>query len=204
MDSSFLEDPKISRFEEYLEPKFKVCCLVPAYRCYFNIDSDTVRSRILKSLGIIKSNSFFGESVPDLYGPVWISTTLIMLMFYIKSIDKVSIGSLFIITGTIYSVLLVVPFISYCILKHVSIVYMTSLYGYSLIGYLIIIPASSMVPGYYKALFVFLMSLWVIFTLAGNLIKELDADKKTIVKLIGLITVNYIILGCVIIYLLYP
>ena len=72
MDSSFLEDPKISRFEEYLEqPKAKTMSwLISKCHIYFNIDSITVRNRVYKSIFPSKSLSFFGDSVPDLYGPI--------------------------------------------------------------------------------------------------------------------------------------
>lgn len=53
---------------------------ISSYSPYFNVDTDVVVDRIISS--VYPMNDFFRkiDANPDLYGPVWISTTLVFLL----------------------------------------------------------------------------------------------------------------------------
>ncbi|KAK7387421.1 hypothetical protein VNO78_28217 [Psophocarpus tetragonolobus] len=54
---------------------------VSSYTQYFNVDTDVVVNRLISSLNPV-SGDFFSkiDANPDLYGPIWISTTLVFVL----------------------------------------------------------------------------------------------------------------------------
>jgi protein YIPF1/2 len=117
---------------------------VAAYKGHFEVDSDTVRSRLMKTVWPFNRQKFF-ENKPDLYGAFWVPTTLIFLLslsgslgHFIAEDDEHEYSFpaeiLVDITGVVYGFVFIVPAIlAYFLLKAESVTYtdLLSLYGYS-------------------------------------------------------------------------
>ncbi|CAG8435784.1 13040_t:CDS:2 [Funneliformis mosseae] len=166
------------------------------YAQYFDVDTDQVLERASKSL-FPKDN--FDDVVgpnPDLYGPFWISTTVIFLLFVTATIAK-SIAAIiskknpnYDITilsfgfAAIYTYTFVIPFIVWGSLKYLgcrpSLLYTTGLYGYGLtvwlpISIISVIPSDTVRWG--LVIFGFAISG---FFIARNLYPVISrADSKT-------------------------
>ena len=116
------------------------------YQHYFDIDTIQVLSRIRKTLYPRFEGSFFENEKPDLYGPFWSATTLILaigiagsLGSYLTGTQRWAEAGSVVVSGAclVYSLMLLVPLASYCSLSSagssVGLVEILSLYGYSLI-----------------------------------------------------------------------
>lgn len=137
---------------------------ISSYTQYFNVDTDIVLNRILSSFYPI-SGDFFSkiDANPDLYGLIWISTTLIFVIASLgncatylmhKRTDSTTAWSfdvsyVNVATFTIYGYALLVPLGFYFLLQYMgsnaSLVRFWCLWGYSLFifivsSFLLIIP----------------------------------------------------------------
>ncbi|KAK4771881.1 hypothetical protein SAY86_013656 [Trapa natans] len=68
-------------FEQQPTGNWRGVFSISSYTQYFNVDTDVVLNRLMSSLSPI-DGSFFSkiDANPDLYGPIWISTTLIFVL----------------------------------------------------------------------------------------------------------------------------
>ncbi|XP_051121503.1 uncharacterized protein LOC127244940 [Andrographis paniculata] len=131
---------------------------ISSYTQYFNVDTDIVVNRLLSSLHPT-SGDFVNkiDANPDLYGLVWISTTLVFLIAsfgncatYLmnkrseKSISwDFDVSYVHVAAGSIYGYVIIVPLGYYFLLQYlgssVSLIRFWCLWGYSLF---ILIPTS--------------------------------------------------------------
>ncbi|KAL3521141.1 hypothetical protein ACH5RR_019290 [Cinchona calisaya] len=137
---------------------------ISSYTQYFNVDTDIVLNRILSSLYPI-SGDFFSkiDANPDLYGLIWISTTLIFVIASLgncatylmhRSNDSTiswtfDVSYVNVATCAIYGYALLVPLGFYFLLQYMganaSLIRFWCLWGYSLFifilsSFLLIIP----------------------------------------------------------------
>lgn len=120
------------------------------YQPYFQTDSVTVFSRLLKAVKPTLDGEFFNGVQADLYAPFWIFTTLILIVGISGSIEASIYSGTWLDTLTkigiaaalLYSILALVPLASYFILKRsgstIDYVTILSMYGYS---FFIFVPA---------------------------------------------------------------
>ncbi|KAK8810700.1 hypothetical protein WA158_007275 [Blastocystis sp. Blastoise] len=130
---------------------------------YFNVDTKDVYERLLSSVNPKSEKSIMQnvESNPDLYGPFWISTTIIVLIgavsniltwFFTQSSSfKIDMESVYSIVATTYIYTILSPLILWCLGNingvHFSLTQYICLFGYSLTPFLVaalicIIPGS--------------------------------------------------------------
>jgi protein YIPF1/2 len=138
------------------------CCSIEYYKRYFQVDTVSVRDRIIKSM-IPFGTPMYAEPTesPDLYGPFWIATTLIFLVAalgnladYLYHCNKAGsaatdcgweadIGKITLAATALYSCITIVPFIVSFLLVRIgqekSYLEVVSIYGYSLFPF---VPAS--------------------------------------------------------------
>jgi hypothetical protein len=107
------------------------------------VDSVTVFSRLLRTVKPTLQGDFFSGTQADLYGPFWIMTTLVLIVWVSSSLEAsfysgswaVSVTKVGVAAGVLYSALALVPLASYLALKYssVAVEYVTllSLYSYS-------------------------------------------------------------------------
>ncbi|XAR71984.1 hypothetical protein NMG60_11018462 [Bertholletia excelsa] len=137
---------------------------ISSYTQYFNVDTDIVLNRLMSSLYPINGDFFAKiDANPDLYGLVWISTTLIFVIAslgncanYLMSRHNGSstswsfdISYLNLAIWSIYGYAVVVPLAFYFLLQYVgsnsSLVHLWCMWGYSLFifvlsSFLLVIP----------------------------------------------------------------
>nr|DAD26535.1 TPA_asm: hypothetical protein HUJ06_028003 [Nelumbo nucifera] len=76
-----LDDSPNGGDEQPATNNWKGVLSISSYKQYFNVDTDIVVDRIISSLNPTSGNFFDKiETNPDLYGMVWISTTLVFLL----------------------------------------------------------------------------------------------------------------------------
>ncbi|CAG9334888.1 unnamed protein product [Blepharisma stoltei] len=171
------------------------------YKAYFDIDTQTAIQRIKKVFHPFSKGQFFEEGAPDLYTPFWTVTTLIFILaaasnfgFFIAHGNGDSNAPRLLCAGTyIYMQAAVIPFTLYTILKgagsKLSLLEITSLYGYSLIPFvpacvLCIYPNSLL-----RWTAMGLAAFWSGFLMMSNLwenIKSVMESKKYLVALLML------------------
>ncbi|URE00568.1 Yip1 domain [Musa troglodytarum] len=66
--------------EEQAANNWKGFCSLSSYTPYFDVDTDVVVSRIISSVYPMDDFSRKIDGSPDLYGPVWISATLVFML----------------------------------------------------------------------------------------------------------------------------
>ncbi|KAM7491993.1 hypothetical protein LguiA_034914 [Lonicera macranthoides] len=136
---------------------------VSSYTQFFNVDTDIVLNRLTSSL--YPSGDFFSkiDANPDLYGLVWISTTLVFVIASLgncatylmkKRSDSTTswsfdVSYVNLAAGSIYGYALVVPLAFYFLLQYlgsnVKLVHFWCMWGYSLFifilsSFLLVIP----------------------------------------------------------------
>ncbi|XP_021769062.1 protein YIPF1 homolog [Chenopodium quinoa] len=119
---------------------------VYSYTQYFNVDTDIVINRLLSSLDP-RSGDFFSkiDANPDLYGLIWISTTLVFVIASLGNLATYLIGSsswnfdvsfMSLAASTVYGYAIVVPLGFYFLLQYLgspaSVVRFWCMWGYSL------------------------------------------------------------------------
>ncbi|XP_068668953.1 uncharacterized protein [Aristolochia californica] len=129
---------------------------ISSYKPYFNVDTDVVLDRIKSSLYPLNGN-FFSKIVenPDLYGPLWISTTLIFMFtalgncatyFMDKRTDKSTtwtfdVSKVNVAAGVSYGYVGAVPVAYYFLLQYLgsnsSLICLWCMWGYSLFIFMI-------------------------------------------------------------------
>ncbi|KAE9606144.1 hypothetical protein Lal_00025098 [Lupinus albus] len=76
-----LESPTPDTFEQQPTNNWRGFFSVSSYTQYFNIDTDVVVTRLLSSLNPVGGDFFSKiDANPDLYGLIWISTTLVFVL----------------------------------------------------------------------------------------------------------------------------
>ncbi|KAL6977402.1 hypothetical protein U1Q18_026200 [Sarracenia purpurea var. burkii] len=137
---------------------------ISSYTQYFNVDTDIVLNRLMSSLYPINGDFFSKiDSNPDLYGLIWVSTTLV---FIIASLGNVStylmnkrsdsstswsfdVSYVSLAACSIYGYAVVVPLAFYFLLQYLgsnaSLICLWCLWGYSLFffvvsSFLLVIP----------------------------------------------------------------
>lgn len=150
------------------------------YSDYFSISTEIVLKRLYRASFPVTSDSFFGELSPDLWGPFWIPTTIIVLLPLISAPSNSEEGIVSLLTtagGLIYFMLLAVPLAAYFLLNSagVSITYLhlISIYGYSFGPYipgilLCLVPAPS-----WRAVVTIIAGLWSLLSLLRNMSSEI-------------------------------
>ncbi|CAA6655041.1 unnamed protein product [Spirodela intermedia] len=150
---------------------------ISSYTPYFNVDTDVVVDRLMSSVYPLRGD-FFSKigANPDLYAPVWISTTLVFMLAalgncasYLMKKKDPSHQWLFDVAyfnwsaGVVYGYVLIVPAASYFLLQYLgsngSLIRLWCLWGYSLF---IFIPASLLLVVPVEVF------RWVIILLAGS------------------------------------
>lgn len=125
------------------------------YRVFFNVSTREVLSRLVRCLLPFRSNFYTRSEIPDLYGPFWIVTTLIVILAvtgnfasFIHSLEsdkqiqwKYDFEKVTIAASVFYTMISVVPLMVYFALRrigvdsHLWITHTISLYGYSFFSY---------------------------------------------------------------------
>lgn len=119
---------------------------IASYTQYFNVDTDIVLNRLLSSLDP-RSGDFFNkiDANPDLYGLIWVSTTLVFAIaslgnlatyFISHSSWSFNVSYMSLAASTIYGYAIVVPLAFYFLLQYLgtsaSLVRFWCMWGYSL------------------------------------------------------------------------
>ena len=107
----------------------------------FQVDTSIVLLRMKKAIWPLKSENFFENSQIDLYSPFWITTTLVLAISATSALQNHTVSILISSATMLYSLVLIVPGILYCLLSHngsgIEYYGILSIYGYSLIHFLI-------------------------------------------------------------------
>ncbi|KAF3433641.1 hypothetical protein FNV43_RR24744 [Rhamnella rubrinervis] len=161
---TFYEKPAKQRlslsegFEQQPANNWRGVFSISSYTQYFNVDTDIVLNRLISSLHPT-AGDFFNkiDANPDLYGLIWISTTLVFVLASLgncatylmqKHTDKSSpwsfnVGYVNLAACSVYGYTAVVPLAFYFLLQYMganaSLVRFWCMWGYSLF---IFVPAS--------------------------------------------------------------
>ncbi|KAF4363479.1 hypothetical protein G4B88_016183 [Cannabis sativa] len=151
-------------FEQQPANSWKGVFSVSSYTQYFNVDTDLVLNRLLGSLHPIGGDFFTKiDANPDLYGLIWISTTLVFVLASLgncatylmqKNTDNTTTWSfnvsyVNVAAGSIYGYAAVVPLLFYFLLQYMgsnpSLIKFWCMWGYSLFifvlaSFLLVIP----------------------------------------------------------------
>ncbi|RHZ75166.1 hypothetical protein Glove_217g55 [Diversispora epigaea] len=143
-DATFFDQNENTRSEQNEAPIWSIVY----YSQYFNVDTNQVLLRAAKSFYPKERFSEVVGSNPDLYGPFWISTTVIFLFFVTSSIagtiasfidqkdDKFDLTILSFAVAAIYSYSFGIPLLVWITLKYFgckpSLMGILGLYGYGL------------------------------------------------------------------------
>ncbi|KAG2730375.1 hypothetical protein I3760_01G289200 [Carya illinoinensis] len=165
-------------FEQQPENGWKGVFSISSYTQYFNVDTDIVLNRLMSSLYPIGGDFFSKiDANPDLYGLIWISTTLVFVLAafgncatYLmeKHSDSTTswnfdVSYVNLAAGSVYGYAIVVPVAFYFLLQYLgsnaSLVRFWCLWGYSLsvfvlASFLLLIPVEFL--------------RWIIIILAGT------------------------------------
>lgn len=180
---------------------------------FFAVSTSQIKTRLLRTL-IPRKQAFFEEGEhPDLYGPFWIATTLVVFMAvtgnlanYLgteKEVEwKYDFEKLTLAASMFYNMISVVPLCVWFALKRfnvndISLVEMISLYGYSLFTYIpssIVCVVPMEIVRWLVIALTFASSAWFIISnlwrhVQNTVPQQQPEDKKKI----------YITLGCVLV-----
>jgi hypothetical protein len=129
------------------------CLSVEHYRPYFNVDTIDVKERIVAAVTVWKGNALsdlIKQKDSDVYGPFWISSTLIFIVAVTSNIDAWSksngndfendISSIASSMTLVYSFAFGFPLLTYtgmrCATLECSLVDLICIHGYSLAVYI--------------------------------------------------------------------
>lgn len=179
--------------------KIKACFDISSHEQYFNVDTKDIKNRIIGSIVHANKPDYFREQIlsdgetirPDLYGPIWITMTLMFFLAVTSNTSKYlhtdsmkdfeyDIGHLTraLTTLTIYTFILptMLFVMMRCINVEFSLVELICIYGYSLVPF---IPTTilCLVPSVYFELmflvFATIMSLLlVVRNIAGPVVRK--------------------------------
>ncbi|KAJ8423227.1 hypothetical protein Cgig2_027653 [Carnegiea gigantea] len=119
---------------------------ISSYAQYFNVDTDDVLNRLLSSLDPLRGDFFSKINAnPDLYGLVWVSTTLVFVIASLGNLASYlghssswsfNVGYVSLATSVVYGYAIVVPLGFYFLLRYLglnpSLVRFWCMWGYSL------------------------------------------------------------------------
>jgi hypothetical protein len=142
-------NPANVSIDSELPPPPKKFFDVEEFKVYFEVDTDIVKNRLKKTIWPFNRQKFFEEK-PDLYGAMWVPTTLIFIMSLAGSLaQKLSSegysynpSSIVKVSFVIYLFEFSIPaLLSFLLLDTNKVTYagITSLYGYS---YFMFMPAT--------------------------------------------------------------
>lgn len=107
----------------------------------FQIDTSLVVLRLRKAIWTLKSENFFENSLPDLYTPFWIVTTLVLVISATSAMTTHNISTLITSATVFYTIGIVIPGVLFCMLSSngssMQYYYIVSIYGYSLVHFFI-------------------------------------------------------------------
>ncbi|XP_077217636.1 uncharacterized protein LOC143852013 [Tasmannia lanceolata] len=150
--------------EDHPPTHWKGVFSISSYTQYFNVDADIVLDRVKSSLNPIRGDFFAKiEGNPDLYGPFWISTTLVFMLAALgncatylmnkrnnqKTEWSFDVNYVKLAACIVYGYLLVVPVAFYFLLQYfgsnTSLIRLWCMWGYSLFivalsSFLLVIP----------------------------------------------------------------
>lgn len=137
---------------------------IASYTQYFNVDTDVVVNRLISSLHPVDGDFFNKiDANPDLYGLIWISTTLVFLIASLGNLATYltykqsdnsdawtfDVGYVSLAASTVYGYAIVVPVAFYFLLQYLgsnaSLVRFWCMWGYSLFllvlsSFLLVVP----------------------------------------------------------------
>ncbi|KAJ6432597.1 hypothetical protein OIU84_019772 [Salix udensis] len=164
-------------FEQQQPNNWKGIFSVSSYMQYFNVDTDAVINRLMSSLYPIGGDFFSKiDANPDLYGPVWVSTTLIFVLASLgnlatyliekhtdhKASWSFDVGYVNVAVFSVYGYAIVVPLAFYFLLRYLKsnpkLIQLWCMWGYSLF---IFIPSSFLLVIPFEVL------RWIIVLAAG-------------------------------------
>ena len=208
---------RLRKFEEFIEepidgetkPKY---WSVEFFKPFFDVTTEVILHRLLLALQPFSASDFFSGSLPDLYAPFWLATTLICVLTVSgNAASYLTLGaehfsanlSLLVSCATlVYGIIATVPVGIYCMLKHesseVRYLPLLSLYGYSLLPFLPASLLSSLSP-YLKWPAMLLATTWSFLLLRANYATELfsqPVSKRYTV--LGLLFAGYCVLVLVV------
>jgi hypothetical protein len=126
------------------------------YRVFFNVSTREVLGRLVRCLLPFRSDFYSKTETPDMYGPFWIVTTLVVILAvtgnfasFIHSMEsetqiqwKYDFEKVTIAASVFYTMLSIVPLLVYLALRRIGvtgsnlwITHILSLYGYSFFSY---------------------------------------------------------------------
>jgi len=178
------------------------------YRTFFNVSTAQILKRLSKAVVPLPGNPFYREedtenNKPDLYGPFWICTTVIISMAAAGNLGsyftepqkqewQTDFELMTMAASVFYFSISVAPFLLYLALSRVgldkSLVEVVSIYGYSLTVY---VPASIICIAplefvrWIVLVWCFLVSTW--FIVKNLFPTDPDLRKRTAVLMIGVI-----------------
>ncbi|XP_038988429.1 protein YIPF1 homolog [Phoenix dactylifera] len=162
--------------DEQATSSWKGACSISSYTPYFNVDSDIVVDRLITSVYPMNDFTRKIDGNPDLYGPVWISTTLVFMLaalgncatYLMRKRNEPDIVWNFDVTYVdwaacvIYGYALAVPVAFYFLLQYVgcnaSLIRLWCMWGYSLF---IFLPSSLLLVAPVEIV------RWIVIILAG-------------------------------------
>ncbi|CAD8078263.1 unnamed protein product [Paramecium primaurelia] len=208
------EQPKIKvKFEPKPKPSKCPICTIEYYQQFFNIEQRDVYMRIRCS--ILSWKPEFHQCVgknPDLWGPLWISTTIIFILFaggnlsrFLLEEDKkhfkYEYNYMYVAVLIVYAMAFIIPIILGVIMKYIlkselGVFDIVCMYGYSLSAYIFVL-ILCIIP-YNEAQWFFLMcglANSTIFLLV-NLWDFMKKNKQTVLIAIPIISFNVALILC--------
>lgn len=188
------------------------------YQQWFDIDTTDVLKRMFWGL-IPFFGNFFDQidENQDLYGPIWISLSVVFLTFFSGSLGGMVSGTyeyikLSVITGTVLVYLIVIPIILYLVMrcglkiKHPITKYFC-LFGYSYTAYLITIPLCAIQVLYVQIPLICIGCIFQSMTVLKNLFQLMyTGEKKNMILVLVVLAVLLVInlgVAAVMIYCVY-
>lgn len=132
-------------------------CSLAFYQRFFNVTTQTIKQRLFRALVPRLEPFFSSDEQPDLYGPFWVTMTLVLAMAvlgnlsnfvaYVRTSSSSSkvewrsdIAKLSIAAAVLFSLITVMPTLLWCLLRQLdqprTMLHLVALYGYSLVVFL--------------------------------------------------------------------
>ena len=213
------ENIQIPKSEEEKEKEYKWYHFYKSeyYQQWFNIDTNDILKRMVWGIYPFKGNFFdqIGDN-QDLYGPLWISLTVVFLTFFSGSLGGMVSGTyeyikLSVITGTVLVYLILVPIILYLVLYFAlkikqPLTKYFCLFGYSYTSYLITIPLCAIPFIFVQIPLICIGCVFQSLMVLKNLFQLMYSEQKLrfiIITLIVLLIINIGVAG-ILIYCVWP
>ncbi|KAI4299515.1 hypothetical protein L6164_032968 [Bauhinia variegata] len=159
-------------FEQQPANNWRGVFSVSSYSVYFNVDTDIVLNRLISSMNPVGGDFFSKiDANPDLYGHIWISTTLVFILaslgnlatYLMRTSWSFDVSYVNMAACSIYGYAIVVPLAYYFLLQYLgssaSLVRLWCMWGYSL---------SIFIPASFLLLIPVGLLRWIIILLVGT------------------------------------